>query len=107
MSLIAYEVPIDWIPDPDYVNDPPDYEYLAWRLGTNAKAQTALWTIQQVASVPTVSIIDLLPVGYVEVIVDDDTKKYGHVREVYPTLSISDVETIIDTHKSYVESELA
>jgi hypothetical protein len=105
--MIAYEVPIDWVPDEDYVNLPPDYEYLAWKLGTNVNAGTALWTIQQVVESPTVTVIDLLPVGYKEVIVNDDLQKFGHTREVYPKDSISDVESIIDGQKKYVESELA
>lgn len=107
MSMTAYEVPIDWVPDEDYINVPPDYEYLAWRLGTNDKTGTALWVITPVVDPPTVALVDLLPVGYVEVTVDDDTVKYGYVRDMYPSKSIKEVEAIIDDSKTYVEDELA
>jgi hypothetical protein len=106
MSMIGYEVPIDWIPDEDYINVPPDYEYLAWRLGTNDKAQTALWVITPVAETPTVPLVDLLPVGYVEVLIDSDTSKYGYTRDMYPKSSISEVEEIITINKAYVTNEL-
>lgn len=100
MALTTYKVPLDWEFDPEYVNVPPDYEYLAWRLGVNYSDNTALWAIEAAVETPTVTIESLLPPDYVVVDLNTDTPTEGYTRDADPTEDIEDVETKFNNWKN-------
>lgn len=93
--FIAYKVPIDWSPDPDFVNDPPSPEYLGWRIGDNVIEGTSLWVINQVVETPTVSLGAILPPDASRVVVTDDLTKYGFRRQLLIKSSINEVEAFL------------
>ena len=43
MSLIAYEIDINWFPEPDYVNSRTGIEFTGWRIGINTVGGLGLW----------------------------------------------------------------
>jgi hypothetical protein len=107
MALTAYEVSTEWIPDSLYINSPPYYEFLAWKLSTNFKTQTSLWVIQQVATATSFVLADLLPTSYKLITVNDELEKFGYTRHLYPKLSIFDVEAYINNQVTLTQAELA
>jgi len=108
MAILAYEIPIDFIPNTDFINTPPDNEYLAWRLSTNPLQGTSLWVINPVVDTPTVTIEDLLDgVDYKEITINDDTNTYGYVRQLLPNESIETVEEEITNQTNLTVAELA
>lgn len=106
MSLIVYETNIDWVPDPDFINFPPTYEYLAWLLGTSSKRETALWAITQVKDVPSINLVDLLPEDYASFTLDQELLAYGYDRSMYPKKGIIDVENEIVAQTVAVHDEV-
>lgn len=97
MAITSYEVPIDWIPDDNYINPKFDFpEYLAWRLSQDLKRGVAIWSIRQVVESPTYTIDQLLPIVYTVIEVSEDLQKYGYARQLAPKQSISTVEAFID-----------
>lgn len=105
--ITGYITPIDWIPNPNFVNEPPDYEYLAYRLSADVKTGRAVWAIEPVVASPTVTIDNLLlNVKYETIEISEDLTKYGFTRNLYPQNTINEVEDIIAADKDYVTNEL-
>lgn len=93
MAFIAYVKPIEWAPDPTYVNDPlqTTMEYYAIRLGTNVKQ--ALWSFYPAVAVPTQDLeVDILGNDFTKYQVDEDLQKYGFTRNYLVEESITQVE---------------
>lgn len=92
MSLVAYEIPLDWVPDPVYINAPFGVHYLAWQIGVNSNLKTGLWLIAPVISSPE-PLEDLLPASYSTQSLDADTATYGQKRTVQSKDTIDVVQT--------------
>jgi hypothetical protein len=105
--ITGYITPIDWIPNPNFVNEPPDYEYLAYRLSGDVKTGRAVWAIEPVVDSPTVTIENLLlGVDYEVIDISGDLNRYGFERNLYPHSTINEVEDIIAADKEFVTNEL-
>lgn len=105
--ITGYITPIEWVPNPNFVNEPPDYEYLAYRLSADIKTGRALWTFEAVVASPTLTIEDLLlNVKYETIEISEDLTKYGFTRHLYPRNTINEVENIIALDAAYVTNEL-
>lgn len=104
MSFIAYETPVDYEPDIEYVNEPRNtMEYYAWRIGINEKY--ALWVFQQAVEAPTQNLIDdILPETYQVVEIDDDLQKYGFFRTFMLDQSVAEVDDFLRAETDDIES---
>lgn len=104
MAITAYEKPIEWVPDPTYVNDPlQTMEYYSWRLGTSIKH--ALWTFYPAIANPTQDLeADILGGDFVKYEVDDDLQKYGFTRNYLVKDSIDKVETQLNEDFGLIDS---
>jgi hypothetical protein len=90
--LYVYETGLDWVPDDTYINSPQGMVYLAWNIGTDARREKNLWLIQAIGETPTPALGTLLPVGYTQMIFDDDVLKYGHIRISLTKLSVIELQ---------------
>lgn len=104
-----YILPLDYAPNPDYVNVPPNYEYLAWRLSVNPQNGTSVWMIQQVAETPTVPIESLLPEGDVTSLPiggSNTLQSYGYSPSAYPSTPLTTTLDTLEDQTLYVRDEL-
>lgn len=94
MALLYYELPIDWVPDPMYINEPPDYQYLAWKMGENKTTNKSLWAISEAVASPSVSIevaLGLAPTSFTSTPIVDDSPTLGFERDLEVRSTISGV----------------
>ena len=93
MPLTTYITPIDWIPDPDYINSHQGIHYLAWRIGIDEKNLTTQWLIEAVKVSPE-PLENLLPdiADYTTAELLDDTSKFGQTRSVQSKDSIDTLQ---------------
>ncbi len=104
-----YELPIDFAPDPAYVNFPPDYEYLAWRIARDPARGTSLWIINQVVVAPTVEIAEILPppAEYANISIpqEQNLNQLGYSQGSYTQSNFSALATKIENLTEYAIDE--
>jgi hypothetical protein len=91
MALTTYEIPLDWVPNDDYINSNQGIHYLAWQIGVDQKRQLGIWLIEAVRS-PATDLEGLLPEDYDVGELLDDTARYGYARSVSSADNISQVQ---------------
>jgi hypothetical protein len=97
MALVGYILPIDFVPNPKYINDPlQEEEYVGFRLSTDKVSQTSIWTFGLVVDAPTTDLAVLLPPSAKQVTIDDDLIKFGYRRQLFTGLTINDVEDLVN-----------
>ena len=107
MSLIAYEIDINWFPEPDNVNSRTGIEFTGWRIGINTVGGLGLWVFDGVDPESSRNVLDdVLPDEYNIITIDDDLAKYGYVRTMLPQSSIVEVEEAFNTNKDFITEEV-